>query len=380
MAPADYLVVSLLALGTALVVGALALVALKLLSRASLVVQVAAVAVAAVVSLIGGMLLAAEFMYVSSHDLEVFLWLALSSGAVSVVLALLLGRSLVGNSRLLIARARRVGEESSGHPAPLAPERHVANEFATLARELAASDERLALSREREARTETARRELVAWISHDLRTPLAGLRAMAEALEDGLVDDPDRYHRQMRAQVDRLGGMIDDLFQLSTIHSGNLRLTLRRVRVSDLVDDLVVELGPIATARGVHLVARDVADETIVADPDELARAVANLAMNSIRLSPPGSEITLSAEAAPGDLVLLSVADSAGGILETDLARVFEPGWRAGEARTPLADGSAGGAGLGLAIVQGIVEAHRGHVSVRNVDGGCRFDVALPRS
>ncbi|MCU1528439.1 MAG: hypothetical protein JWP75_2202 [Frondihabitans sp.] len=379
MAPDEFLVVSLMALGTALVIGAAALLALKLLSRASLVVQVAFVAVAAVGSLVGAMLLAAERMYVSPHDLQIFLWLALSSGVVSVALAAVLGSSLVRNSRLLIDHARRVGaiggaERLGDEPAV----RHVANEFAELARELAASDLRLARSREREARTEAARRELVAWISHDLRTPLAGLRAMAEALDDGVVDDAERYHRQMLAQVDRLGTMIDDLFQLSTIHSGALQLIVQKTRVRDLVDDVVAELEPVASARSVSLVARDVIDIDIQADPDELARAIANLAMNSIRLSPSGSEIVVSASPHDGGFVKLSVTDSAGGIREADLGRVFEPGWRASESRTPATGPVAGGAGLGLAIVQGIVAAHRGHVTVSNVGAGCRFDVFVP--
>jgi signal transduction histidine kinase len=379
VAPDVFLVVSLMALGTALVIGAAALIVLKLLSRASLVVQVSFVAVAAVGSLVGAMLLAAERMYVSPHDLQIFLWLALSSGVVSVALAAVLGSSLVRNSRLLIQHARRVGETGGDERlGDQPPARHVANEFAELARELASSDLRLARSREREARTEAARRELVAWISHDLRTPLAGLRAMAEALEDGVVDDVDRYHRQMLTQVDRLGTMVDDLFQLSTIHSGALRLALQKTRVRDLVGDVVAELEPVASARGVRLVARDVADTDIEVDPDELARAIANLAMNSIRLSPEGAEIVVSATPHEDQLVRLSVTDSAGGIREADLGRIFEPGWRASESRTPSTGPSAGGAGLGLAIVQGIVAAHRGHVTVSNVGKGCWFDVFVP--
>lgn len=384
MSPSDFAVVSLVALGVALVVGIVAVVVLKLLARATLILQIVVVAVAAIGSLVGGMLIIAEMMYVSPHDLQVFLWLAVSSAVVSLALAVVLGSSLVRNSRRLIEQARLVGQpgevgRSGGEgPATAIPTkpRHASNEFASLARELAASDVRLVHSREREAQAEAARRELVAWISHDLRTPLAGLRAMAEALEDGVVDDPARYHRQMLAQVDRLGGMVDDLFQLSTIHSGNLHLSPQKIGVTDLLDDIVTELGPVAQARGITLLMRDVADMTIEADPDELARAVANLAMNSIRLSPSGSDIVFTATRDAGDFVVLSVSDSAGGILEADLARVFEPGWRASTSRTP--GEGVGGAGLGLAIVEGIVTAHRGRVAVANVGDGCRFDVFLP--
>ncbi|BDZ49572.1 two-component sensor histidine kinase [Frondihabitans sucicola] len=387
----DFLHVWAFALGAAVAVGVVALVVLRLLRSASLVLQVVVVAVATVGSLVFGMLIASKQMYVSSNDFALFLWLALLAGAVSVGLAILLGSSLVRNSRRLVVQARTVG---AGPEGPAGREgaggsggsgfdsgRHVANEFAALGRELAASDLRLSQSREREARAEAARRQLVAWISHDLRTPLAGLRAMAEALDDGVAEDAPRYHRQMLAQVDRLGGMVDDLFQLSTLHAGALRLAVQTMSVTELVDDIVGELGQIARSRGLTLVGRDVADIALEADPDELARAVANLTMNSIRLSPPGSEIVLSARLGEDDFVVLSVTDSAGGIRETDLGRVFEPGWRASVSRTPGAGSPAqvGGAGLGLAIVQGIVVAHHGRVTVSNVDAGCRFELVLPR-
>ena len=380
MSPSDFATIALWALSAAVAVGALAVGALRLMSRATLVWQVAVVAVASVASLVGGMLIVSSQMYVSQHDFGVFLWVALVAGLVSVGLAILLGTSLVRNSRRLVAQARSVGVGGAGPEASGRPPRHVANEFASVARELAASDARLSLSREREVRAEAARRELVAWISHDLRTPLAGLRAMAEALDDGVADDPARYHRQMLAQVDRLGGMVDDLFQLSTLHAGAMRLAVQTMRVTELIDDIVAELGPIARSRGLRLEARGVADLALEADPEQLARAVANLVMNSIRLSPPGAEIVLSAAQGDDDFVVLSVSDSAGGIRETDLGRVFEPGWRASSSRTPGSGSPAhvGGAGLGLAIVQGIVQAHAGRVTVANVDAGCRFDLLLP--
>ncbi|ROQ38570.1 histidine kinase [Frondihabitans sp. PhB188] len=373
MTALDFVHLAAWALGAALVVGIVALLVLRLLRRVSLVAQIAIVAVAAIGSLVGGMVVAADQMYLSAHDFHLFLWVAAVAGVVSVGLALVLGFTLVRNSRELIAQAKRVGSGSVDSLEPASAP--VANEFAALARELAASDSRLRESRDREARAESARRELVAWISHDLRTPLAGLRAMAEALQDGIVADPARYHQQMLAQVDKLGGMVDDLFQLSTIHAGALKLTVQKVRTSELLDDIVTELEPVSSARGVVLVARDVADVTLDADPDELTRAMANLIMNSVRLSPVGAEIEL-AVAVDGDDVVLSVSDAAGGINEADLGRVFEPGWQAGKARTP---GASGGAGLGLAIVEGIITAHRGRVRVQNTGAGCRFDLIVPQ-
>ena len=116
-----------------------------------------------------------------------------------------------------------------------------------------ATSERLAESRAREARLEESRRELVSWVSHDLRTPLAGLRAMTEALEDGMAEDPARYHRQIRAEVDRMVRMVDDLFELSRIHAGMLRLEPEPLLLGDLVSEAIAGADPVARARNVRL-------------------------------------------------------------------------------------------------------------------------------
>ena len=231
-----------------------------------------------------------------------------------------------------------------------------------------------------DVRVEASRRELVAWISHDLRTPLAGIRAMAEALEDGMAPDPQRYYTQIRGQVDQLTGMVDDLFELSRIHAGTLRLSLESVSLYDLISDTVAELAPVAATKSLDLRFEGESGLTILADPRELARAVGNLVMNAIQQAPPGSPIVVSATRHDDGRASIAVQDSAGGIAEQDLARVFDAGWRASEHRTPAAPGAPAGGGLGLAIVQGIVEAHHGQVIVRNVRGGCRFEVLLPQA
>jgi len=253
------------------------------------------------------------------------------------------------------------------------------SELGRLASELALTSRKLAEARDEVATIDASRRELVAWISHDLRTPLAGLRAMAEALEDELADDPQRFHRQMRSQVDRLSAMVDDLFELSKIQSGTLSLSMEPVSLYDLVSDAVAELGALATQRSVRLVETGGADHTIVGDPRELARVIGNLLINAIEHSPSGSQITVSTSRAENGDVVLTVEDSGGGIPEHDLSKVFDAGWRATSSRTPeQLWGRSPGAGLGLAIVQGIVEAHSGGISVQNIPGGCRFDVRLP--
>jgi signal transduction histidine kinase len=250
----------------------------------------------------------------------------------------------------------------------------MATELAALSRELGTTAGKLAESRERERRIDQSRRQLVAWVSHDLRTPLAGLQAMAEALQDGIATDPARYHKQIHAEATRLSAMVEDLFELSRIQSGTLSLAVDLVEVGDLVSDMVASMEPLAYARGVQLTGQAAGSLLIAADARELSRALANLMTNAIRHTPENGRVLVAATAEAGG-VLMTVADGCGGIPEADLASVFKTAWRGSAARTPGADG---GAGLGLAIVHGIVEAHHGQVSVVNAGDGCRFEIRLP--
>jgi|SRR5882757_6363917 len=231
---------------------------------------------------------------------------------------------------------------------------------------------KLAASREREQALETSRRELVAWISHDLRTPLTGLRAMAEALEDGLVHDPSVYYARIRTEVERLNAMVTDLFELSRIQAGVLALERSPMSVYDLVDEALGCADLLARERGVRLIG-DVRDPLpIEVDGRAMSRVLANLLANAIHRTPTDGAVAVAARR-EADQVVLSVSDGCGGIPADDLPRVFDAGWRGAGARATPA-----GAGLGLAIVRGIVEAHSGRTAVRNVPGGCRFEVVLP--
>jgi len=369
--------VVVIALASAIIVGAVGLITLRLLARYSLVLQLLIVALATIVSVVSGMAAAASLMYVSEHDLTVFYFVAGVAGLVSLLMAGILGRALAKDSRHLTLAAASLG---SGEPLA-SPERHSNTEFAALAGQLAATGARLQELRDREGRIEASRRDLVAWISHDLRTPLAGIRAMAEALEDDMVEDPARYHRQIRGQVDRLSGMVDDLFELSRIHSGTLRLRLSQVALYDLISDTVADLGPVAREKSLDLRFEGAMGLTIRADAGELSRAVGNLVMNAVQQSSPGSAIVVAVTEHDDGRAVISVQDDAGGIDPADLDRVFEAGWRGSEPRTPaVLPTERGRAGLGLAIVEGIVAAHGGEVTVQNVAGGCRFDLLLPVS
>jgi signal transduction histidine kinase len=318
-------------------------------------------------------------MFLSHHDLGVVMTVLGMASVVSLVIAALLGRHVVTGSRALAEAVRTVGSATGF----TAPEQLLGLELAQLSDELAATSARLAESKAREQALDASRRELITWISHDLRTPLAGLRAMAEALEDGVAEPSDRYPQRMRAEVERLTGMVDDLFELSRIQAGALALSLSRVSVYDLVDDALAGVHPLARWHGVRLEGRQVAAEPVEVDSAEMTRVLGNLLVNAIRSTPEDGVVAVAARR-EADEVVLSVTDGCGGIAEQDLARVFEAGWRGSAARTPRpADGShdvsrGSGAGLGLAIVRGIVEAHAGRARVRNVAGGCCFEVVLP--
>ena len=214
----------------------------------------------------------------------------------------------------------------------------------------------------------------MARVSHDLRTPLAGLHAMAESLEDGIAADPPRYHRQIRAEVARLARMVDDLFELSCTQAGTMRLSPGPIALEDLVNDALASTEALARARGVRLTGMADVPLEVRADPREMSRVLTNLLVNAIRHTPAEGSVHVVAAPEP-EGALLAVADSCGGIPEADLACVFDPAWRGSRDGGP---GPDGGAGLGLAIVRGIVEAHQGQVSVVNTEAGCRFEVRLP--
>jgi signal transduction histidine kinase len=318
---------------------------LRVLDRRSITASVSVVVLVGVLALTAGLVGTSYAMFLSAHDLGVVLLVAGVAGVIALLAALPLGRRL----------ARR----------------------SVWQREALAKQEMV----------EASRRELVAWVSHDLRTPLAGLRAMAEALEDGVVDEPRQvaaYHASIRRETERLAAMVDDLFELSRIQAGALRLHLDAVSLGDLVSDAVAATSPAAAAKRVRIVAdRAGSWPTVRASDAELSRVVRNLLTNAIRHTPSDATVVLAA-GADGDGAWLAVQDSCGGIPEADLPRVFEVAFRGEAARSPRptsgtsgAAGPDGGAGLGLAIARGLVEAHAGEIAVENAGPGCRFVVRL---
>jgi signal transduction histidine kinase len=363
---------ALIAGGAAGAVGLAGAGALSAFARRPLSLQASAVALTAVAAVAVGAWAAANAMFVSTHDLDALGVVLAAAGLVGVGAAVLLGRRVGRASRSLVEVARRIGEGEvgveAGHPAT--------TELAALARELERMSAQLETARAREQALEASRRELVAWVSHDLRTPLAAIRAMAEALEDGIVSDPAtvaRYHRQVSLEVDRLAALVDDLFELSRTQAGVMELHREPVALADLISDALAGAAPVAQAKGVRLEGRlDGPTPELALSTPEVARALRNLLENAIRHTP--ADGTVSVEAGvDGGVAYVAVADACGGIPAPDLERVFDVAFRGEAARTP-----GGGTGLGLAIARGMVEAHGGELVVANDGPGCRFVVRFP--
>jgi signal transduction histidine kinase len=320
---------------------------------------------------------AASFaMLVSAHDLTVVLaCLPVAIGA-GVAYGVASSRSMVTDLEDLAHRAAAL--EAGASPPPAGPPPSGAAEVATVAEALDAATARLTAARDRERAMEAGRRDLVAWISHDLRTPLASLRALAEALADGVATDEatrQRYLAGLIAHVDRLTALVDALLELSQVEAGALTLELEPVSLPELVAEVLRCFEPEAKAAGVRLGATAGAGGIVVlAGRDQLNRVFANLVHNGIRHTRPGGRVLVTVEEHGDDGgVVVRVRDGCGGIAPADLPRVFDRLWRGDPAR------SSRGAGLGLAIARGFVEAHGGTITVANVPGGCQFTVGLPR-
>lgn len=363
-------------------IGALVLQAIR---RRSLLLSIVVAALVPVAAVSAAVALNVNRMVISPHDSTVVLVALGFSTVLAFALSFALGRRVVSGSRELSQALRGLADGS--YDGALVPSQPLVGgsrssapaEISALAAELETTRGSLRISRDRERALEQSRRELVAFMSHDLRTPLSGLRALAEGLEDGVIEDQVPALRQMRQTVDRMNGLVGDLFELSRLNAGPNQPDHARGPLSmvELAYDVVGEAREDARRRQVDLVL-DVADDgdrlAVHGNGDELARALSNLVGNAVRHTGKEGQVQVSARRAPDGRTLIAVTDGCGGIKDHDLARVFETGWR-GQSERGTGDG---GAGLGLAIARGVIESHAGSISVANVEGGCRFDVELP--
>lgn len=296
-----------------------------------------------VASLAAGIWVTARAMFLSPHDLALVAWLLVASIPIALACGFVVSRAVRKIDRqVLVAAAERDREQSL-------------------------------------AKTRT---QMVTWASHDLKSPLAGIRVMAEALEDGVAPDPDAYHQRIRSESDRMAAMVDDLLEMSRLQEAPSPGSLERLNLVEIARDVVAAQSPVAAERGVSFAVETPHSVVIEADSARLTRALTNVVRNAVLYTQHGSRIAVNVSAPTSDggsasQAKVDVTDGCQGLSDEDLARMFEPGWRGSVARTP---GSASGTGVGLTMARAIAQEAGGDVSVRRASAGtgCVVTLVLP--
>jgi signal transduction histidine kinase len=381
----DLLLIIGLTLGACLAVGLLGALLLRAIRRSSLRYQLAVASLIPVLAVAATVVINVELMFLSAHDTTVILLAVSIALVVAIVGGWLVSRRFSLASRhlqdsigLLVSDSQGVPASDVRHHDNVDTDRGLPAELARVERELTEARQTLADARQRERAAERSRQELVSFMSHDLRTPLAGLQALAEGLEDGVITDVPGTLRHVRSTVARMTVMVDDLFALSRVQGAPEPRELSLVALSELISDVASEAEATARAAQVQLEVEVPEHDNlaVLGRHEDLSRALGNLVSNAIRHTDPDQAARISADRAEDGSVRVLVMDGCGGIPETYLDRVFDTGWRGSPAR----GSSDGGAGLGLAIARGVVESHQGEIAVRNTETGCCFEVALPQA
>jgi len=329
--------------------------------------------------LLGMMLAGARAMFLSGHDLSLLLTMLVFAAILSVGFGLLCARMLADRIERVRAGTARIAAGDLESEVPV--EGH--DEIAGLAEDFNRMSRALGAAAEREREMEKTRRDLIAAVSHDLRTPLASTRALIEAVADGVAEDPqteERYLSSARRELAHLSRLVDDLFELARIDAGVLQLTLEEASLHDMISDTISSFQPQAESRGVSLVGEVSGGvDPVLVNPPRLQRVLHNLLSNALRHTPVDGTIALRATP-QGEEVRVEVSDTGEGIAPEDLPRVFERSFRVERSRTRRADDDPG-AGLGLAIAKGLIEAHGGTMDVDSDSGrGSRFSFTLRRA
>ncbi len=320
--------------------------------------------------------LTARLMFASEHDLLLATVLLVFAGGIAVALGSFFAVALSERIARLESATRAIASGDLTARATISG----SDEIAALAHSFNQMAQRLETADRKQKELDGLRRDLVAWAGHDLRTPLASIRLLVEALADGMVTDPQmtqQYLAQAKKQVDQLSLLVDDLFQVSQLDAGGMPLDLEQASLSDLISDTLESFSGLAAQKGVTLSGSAAPGiDPITMDVQRIGRALNNLVNNAIIHTPAGGSITLCAVIVAG-AVSVSIRDTGEGILPEDLPHVFERFYRSDKSRNR----ARGGAGLGLAIAKGIVEAHGGSIRVESEYGkGTEFIITLPRN
>jgi signal transduction histidine kinase len=318
----------------------------------------------------------ARLMFLNEHDLTLATILLVFAGGIAVALGLFLSAA-VTEKVLAVSRGAEAIAQGRLRTRVAVDGR---DEVAALAQSFNRMAEQLEEAQRKKQELDQLRRDLIAWVGHDLRTPLTSARATVEALADGMVDDPEtqaRYLRTAKREIRALSNLIDDLFDMAQLDTGGLKLERAPNAISDLLSDTIERFRPAAEDKHVSLggLAAPGVDPVYI-DVRQISRVLANLVSNAVRHTPPGGRVTLHAY--PGRAgVVVEVVDTGEGIRPEDLPHIFEQFFRGERSRSR----ATGGSGLGLAIVKAIVEAHNGEIRVDSTVGqGSRFVITLPQT
>ena len=318
----------------------------------------------------------AQLMFASSHDLLLAIVLLVFAGGMATVLGYFLSSTVTERIFLLQEAAERLAKGDLKTRVPVQGRDEVAmlaNAFNTMAEQLQAADQK-------QRELENMRRDLIAWVSHDLQTPLTSMRAILEALSDGVVDEPEmvnRYLNTAQRDVRSLSALIDDLFQMAQLDAGGFPLNRAQASLNDLVSDTLESFSELAYRDSITLEGKVESNvDPVLMDTQAIGRALNNLISNALRHTLAGGKIHVSARRT-AEGVEVSVSDTGEGIRAEDIPHIFESFYRGDKSRNRI----TGGAGLGLAITRGIIHAHGGEIRVES-DGvpskGTRFIFHIP--
>ncbi len=316
----------------------------------------------------------ARLMFVNTHDLSLAGVLLLFAALIATTFGIFIAASVTDGLRQLAKAANRLAEGDLKARTTVTGIDEVA-QVSIAFNEMAAQLEQAAVEREE---LETLRRDLIAWTSHDLRTPLTSIRVMIEALHDGVITDDEtrqRYYKTIRADIVALNGLINDLFELAQLEAGGPPLALENHSLRDLISDMLETFRPLAESRQVTIEGQVGDDlDPVLMNASKIGRVLSNLISNALQYTPEGGKVYVQA-ARNGNGIEVFVKDSGPGFEEKDIGRVFEKFYRGEQARTR----ATGGAGLGLAIARGIIEAHGGQMWADNgTDSGAIVGFMLP--
>jgi len=318
--------------------------------------------------------LTARLMFASQHDLLLAVVLLVFAAGMAMVLGNFYSSALAGRISDVEQAARKIAEGDLSTRVPLSG----TDEVAALAESFNQMAGQLQAAAQKQKEVEHLRSDLIAWVGHDLQTPLASVRAILEALADGVVDEPQavqRYLKTAQRDIRSLSNLIDDLFQMAQIDAGGLQLDLAPDSLGDLISDTLESFSELAKRQSISLAGTvEAGIDPVRMDAARIGRVLNNLVGNALRYTVAGGKVEVSARK-QGSQVEVSIFDNGDGIRAEDIPHIFEQFYRGEKSRSR----ATGGAGLGLAIARGIVQAHGGEIQVESEPGkGTRFFFSLP--